>query len=435
MDAYNLVSLAGLACLVGLAWLASEHRGRIAWRTVGGGIALQLLFGALVFLTPLGPKVFLWINGVVKELLDCAREGAYFLFGRLALAPGKVREGQTSLGVFLAFQALPTIIFFSALMALLYQIGIMGPVVRGFAWVFTRLLRTSGAESLCASSNIFVGIESAFTIRPYLEGMTRSELATILTAGMATIASSVLGFYTSILEKTFPTIAGHLVSASILSAPAALALSKILVPETGTPITLGLDVRVTYRKEPSIVAAIIAGANAGLRLCVGVAALLVAFLGLLALANLGIGELGKLAGRLTGQTWAWSLQGLLGILGHPFALICGVPPADASSVGRLIGERTIVTEVVSYQDLAKLLAGHGLAHPRSAVIAAYALCGFAHVASLAIFVGGIAALAPRRSADLAAVGFKALLAATLACLMTACVAGAFYTGASLLAGG
>jgi CNT family concentrative nucleoside transporter len=354
----------------------------------------------------------------------------------LALPPGTTSDtGETSLGFFLAFQAFPTVVFFAALMGVLYFLRIMPLFIRGFAYVFTKLMRISGAESLCVSSNIFVGIESALTIRPHLDKMTRSELTTILTAGMATIASSVLALYVFILQNQFPTIAGHLVSASILSAPAALVMSKMLLPETEKPETLGINVKPEYTKESNIIEAVINGANAGVKLVVGICALLLAFLGLVALFDLILVSLGSWINSITGLNIEWSLKSILGYVFYPFTLVIGIPMSDAVQIARIIGERTIVTEVTSYQDLSLILSQEILQHPRSAVICTYALCGFAHVASLAIFVGGISALAHNRTKDLSILGPRALLAATLACLMTAAVAGTFYTKGSILLGG
>jgi CNT family concentrative nucleoside transporter len=375
----------------------------------------------------------MYINNILVKIIDVASSGTKFLFGRLALPPGTTNEwGEESLGFIFAVQVLPQIIFFASLMAVLYYVGIMSWLIRIFAKIFTKLMKISGAESLCTSSNIFVGIESATTIRPYLEKMTRSELCTILTAGMATIASTVLAIYILILQNQFPTIAGHLVSASFLSAPSAIIMSKILFPETESPETLGVDVKPYYKKESSLIEAVINGANAGLKLAVGVVALLIAFLGLVALADFFSTGVGMKLNNLAGINVDWSLKGLLGYVFYPFTLVIGVPPSDAFEIAKIIGERTIVTETKSYMDLADLLAKGTLHNPRSAFLATYALCGFAHVASMAIFVGGIAALVPDRTADLSAVGPRALLAATLACLMTAAVAGTFFSGQSIL---
>ena len=295
-------------------------------------------------------------------------------------------------------------------------------------------MRISGAESLCVSSNIFVGIESALTIKPHLNEMTKSELCTILTAGMGTIASSVMALYVFILQKDFPTIAGHLVSASVLSAPACIVMSKLIYPETETPTTLGEDVKPHYEREGNLIEAIINGANSGTRLVVGIATLLLAFLGIVALIDLILGAFGGQLNSLFGLNIDWSLKGLLGYIFYPFTLIIGVPPSDAVQIAQVIGERTVATEVQSYQHLAQLLAQGAIYNPRSIVITTYALCGFAHIASLAIFVGGISALAPKRTRDLSRLSFRALLAATLACLMTAAIAGTFFSHSSILFG-
>ncbi len=435
MGIHNLVSLAGVFILAGFAWLLSAHRRVVNWRVVGWGIGLQLLIGGFIFLVPAGSRFFLFINDAVVKVLESATAGTRFLFGRLALPPGAVNDaGETSLGYFLAFQALPTIIFFAAVVAALYYLRIMPFLVRLFARVFTRLMRISGAESLCVSSEIFVGVESSLVVRPHLERMTASELTTILTAGMASIASTTLALYVFLLQTKIPTIAGHLVSASFLSAPAGLVMSKLLMPETGKPETLGLDIAPHYEREDNIILAIINGARSGLQLLGGIVTLLMAFLGILALLDLGLGWVGGYLNVWLGLQFDWSFGTILGYVFYPFALVTGVPPADALAVARVVGIRTVATEVAGYQNLAQLLAQNGLADPRSAIIAAYSLCGFAHVASLAIFVGGIGALAPSRLKDLSRLGFRALLAATLAGLMTGAVAGTFFSGSALFFG-
>ena len=432
---YNLISFGGIFLLMAVAWAFSTDRRVINWRVVLWGTALQLVFAVFIFVLPAGSRTFLIVNDVVVKVLDSAMAGTKFLFGRLALPPGMQNEmGEESLGFILAFQALPTIVFFASLMGVLYYIGLMPWLIGIFSKTFTRLMRISGAESMSTAANIFVGVESATTVRPYLDRMTNSELCTILTGGMATIASSVMALYVFILQKQFPTIAGHLVSASILAAPAAIVMSKLLVPETGRPETLGLDVKPHYERESTLMEAVINGANAGVRLVVGIAALLLALMGLVALVDLVVAGSGSGINSLIGTHIDWSLKGLLGYLFYPFALIIGVPISDATLVAQLIGERTVLTEVKSYQDLAAALESGVLKDPRSAVLAAYALCGFAHIPSLAIFVGGTAALAPERAGDLARVGFRALFAAVLACLMIAAVVGTFYTQGSVLLG-
>jgi len=428
MQWYNLVSFAGIFVLAFVAWLCSADRRNVNRRLLVWGIGLQLGLALVVFvfLAPL-PEAwnpFLGLNTLVNKVLESAAAGAQFVFGDLA-------RGE-KYGFILAFQALPTIIFFSALRAILYFYKVMPVVIRAFARLFTRLMKVSGAESLCAASNIFVGIESTLGIRPHLATMTRSELCTVLTAGMATVASNVMALYIMALRDRFPTIAAHLISASILSAPAALVMSKLLLPESGTPETLGVDVAPHYERENNVFEAVINGANSGVRLIVGIVALLIAGLGLVALVNLGLGALGGVVNRVAGTDLPWTLSRLLGYVMYPFALVMGVPVQDAWEVAQIIGLRSIETEVPGYFRLASAIAAGTITHGRSVVICAYALCGFAHVASMAIFVGGVAALAPSRTKDLSEVAFRALIAATLACLMTGAVAGTFFMDGTLL---
>lgn len=406
------------------------------WRLIFWGIGIQIILALFIFVFPIGSKIFLFLNNVVVEILNSSTAGAEFIFGRLALPPGEVNDaGEKSLGFFLAFQSFPTIIFFSALIAILYYFNFMQWILKGFAYVFTKLMRLSGAESLCASSNIFVGIESALTIKPHLKEMTKSELCTILTAGMATVASNVLAIYIFSLKEQFPTIAAHLISASILSAPAALVMSKIIIPEGEVPKTLGEHVEVHYEKETNVFEAIINGANSGVKLIVGIVALLIAVLGLVALIDLILGGVGAKINIFLGVNIDWSLKGFLGYIFYPFTVMLGIPPSDAGVIAGLIGERAILTEVPAYQHLAVAMESGLLKHPRSAVVATYALCGFAHFASMAIFVGGISVLVPEKREVLSKIGLRALLAATLACLLTACIAGTFFTKGSILLGG
>ncbi len=429
MTKYNLISLSGIIFLMFLAWLCSRDRRNINFRVIVWGVAFQIIFAGLIFWLPIGVNVFRWLNSAVLKVLSFAREGTYFVFGVLAISPGEVGpNGEPSPGFILAFQALPTIIFFSGLMALLYYVRVMPLIIRGFSFIFTRLMHISGAESLCASSNIFVGIESSFTVRPYIETMTKSELCTILTAGMATIASSVMALYVMFLKDSFPAIAGHLISASIISAPAAIIMSKLLYPESEKPDTLRKVIKEDYIPAANWVEAVVKGSYEAVKLCVGIVALLLTFLGLLALVNWGIGEFGKLLNGLFNLKLNLSLQDILSGIFYPLTRIIGVPPADALNVSRLLGERMILTELFSYQHLDSMIKSGLIQDPRSITIATYALCGFAHIASLAIFVGGISALVPGRAKDLAGLGFRSLFGATLACLMTAAVAGLFFIG-------
>jgi len=435
MTASNLVSFAGIFILAGVAWLFSSNRKVVNVRVLAWGIGLQLLVAFFIFVVPAGARVFLWVNDAVTAVLGTAMAGVSFVFGRLALPPGAVNEaGEASLGYFLAFQGLPTIIFFAALLGALYYLGVMPFFVRLFARLFTRTMRISGAEGLSVSANIFVGVESSLVVRPHLRDMTVSELGTIITAGMGTIASTVLAMYVMMLQKEIPTIAGHLVSASFISAPASIVMAKLILPETGKPLTLGLDVKPHYDREDNLIMAVINGAGEGLKLLGGIVTLLIAFLGLLALVNLGLGWAGGLLNGLLGWHVEWSIEALLGYVFYPLTLAMGVPPSDALPVAQLLGDRTILTEVFSFGRLGELMAAGTLKDPRSAIIASYALCGFAHVASLAIFIGGTSALVPARVKDLSRIGLRALLAATLACLMAGAVAGTFYTGSSVLFG-
>jgi CNT family concentrative nucleoside transporter len=256
MELYNLVSFIGIFAIAFLAWLCSSNRRVINWRVVLWGIGLQLIFAFFIFVIPIGGQVFLFINKIVVSVLDTSKAGLEFLFGRLALSPGTVNaDGETSLGYFLAFQGLPTIIFFAALVGGLYYLRVLPLMIRGFSFLFTKLMRISGAEALSASSNIFVGVESALVVQPHLKDMTKSELTTILAVSMGTIASTVLAMYVTFLQGEMPTIAGHLISASVLSAPAAVALSKLIVPETETPKTLGLDVKPHYERDDNLIMA------------------------------------------------------------------------------------------------------------------------------------------------------------------------------------
>lgn len=300
-------------------------------------------------------------------------------------------------------------------------------VIKGFAWLFTRLMRVSGAESLVTASNIFAGVESNLTVKPYMEKMTRSEFCTILTAGMATLASNVLALYVITLRQQFPAIAGHLVSASILGAPAALVMSKIIFPETDTPQTLGLHIPPYFEKEKSFFEAIINASMTGVKMIVSIAALLIAILGLLALTDMILSFITSGVNSWFGTHLDLSLKTILGYIFYPFTLVLGINPSDVLVSSKIIGERSVLTELVSYKDLAAAIDAGQILHHRSAVIITYALCGFAHLASVAIFVGGTTALAPGRTRDIASVSFRALIAATLACLMIAAVAGTFAT--------
>jgi len=427
----RLYSGFGIIFLVALAWIFSRDRRKVPWRSVIPGIILQLLIALFFLQSEFGRGVFDYLNVFVVQVLAHGRKGAELIFGSLAVPPGETGTGgEKSLGFFLFFQGFPVIIFVASLTAILYYLGIMPRIVEVFAWVFSRFFHLSGAESLVTANNIFVGIESVFAIRPFLLKLTLSELHLLLTAGMATIASSVLGFYTLILKSEMPDIAGHLISASLLSAPAAVVMSKMIFPEREKPETLGLRVRLgrdLYTSEggppSSFLDAGVQGAMEGVKLIIGICALLIAFLGILSLVNAMLG---------TSASWfgikGLSLEKIIGWALYPISILCGVKPEDAGMVSHLWGVRVVATEVPSYIQLGAAMK-KGL-DPRSAIIAAYGLCGFAHVAGMAIFVGGTAALVPERRKDLVKLGPSALLAANLACFQTAAVAGLFLSPAA-----
>jgi CNT family concentrative nucleoside transporter len=422
---YHFVSALGFLVFAGVAWLLSTDRRKIAWKTIAWGVSLQLVIGLLIFQFPGTHRIFLVLNDAVLALLDASKAGTAFLFGPLAASPGETG----SVGFILLFQVLPVAIFFAAFTAVLYYLRVLQWVVRLFARVFHHTMGTSGAESLCGAANIFVGVESALVIRPYLDKMTRSELLTVLTTGMATVASSTLGIYVAFLTGVFPHIAGHLLSASVIAIPAAIVVCKLLVPETETPETaLGVPDEDESTRPRNLMSAIIEGSMDGLKLAAGISALLIAILGLVALGDKMLG----LGSAWFGMAEPLSLVRILSWVFRPFAYLLGIQSSDIPIAAKLLGERVILTEVVSYNDLAQLISSGGVTNGRTVVILSYALCGFAHVASVAIFVGGTAALAPKRRDDLAALGWRALVAATLATLMTGCIAGIFSTGEGVL---
>ena len=419
--AQHAMSALGFLVFLGISWLLSNNRRRIAWKTIGSGVALQLLIGLIIFRLPVSHRVLLWLNDAVVALLDASKSGSVFLFGPLAASPGE----QGSIGFILVFQVLPVVIFFAAITSLLYHLGVLQLFVRLFAKLFHRTMKISGAESLSSAANIFVGVESALVVRPYLAKMTRSELLLILTTGLATVASSSLGVYVAFLAPMFPGVAGHLLSASILAIPASVVVSKLLVPETETPETLAaVPPEDESTRSRNLISALIEGAMEGVKLAAGICALLIAILGVVALIDklLGVGS------SWFGMSEPLSFVRILSWVFYPFAYLLGLQSGDVPMAARLLGERVILTEVVSYNHLAQLISSGQMTNPRSVVILTYALCGFTHVAAVAIFVGGTAALAPSRRDDLASLGFRALLAATLATLMTGCVAGIFSSG-------
>ena len=441
--------LFGLALLIGIAWLFSNNRRRVNWRLVLSGFGLQFAFAVLIlqgdelsaFFGPLGWVTvgFEWISYAFVKILAFTTEGAKFVFGNLAVGPGT--EG--NLGFFFAFQVLPTIIFFASLMSVMYYLGIMQRVVQGMAWVMARVMGTSGAESLSNTANIFVGqTEAPLMIRPFLKGMTNSELLTIMVGGMCTIAGGVMAAYVQMLGYAYAQknglpldvgqakFAAQLLGASIMAAPAGLAISKLLFPETGDPETKG-TVRVKIERTSSnIIEAAASGASDGLQLALNVGAMLLAFIALIALVNYLLTGLGDLTGLNAVLQAAYgrplSLELLFGLIFQFLAFGIGVPWGDALNFGSLIGTKIVLNEFVAYLDLSRMITSSMLTSDKSVFMAAFALCGFANFSSIAIQIGGISPLAPDRRKDLAALGLKAVLGGTLANLSAAAVAGIFF---------
>ncbi|MEM1415096.1 MAG: nucleoside transporter C-terminal domain-containing protein, partial [Myxococcota bacterium] len=382
-------------------------------RLVAWGMGLQLLFAVLVLKTTPGRLFFDALNDGVVRLLAFTEEGSRFIFGSL-------------MDTFsFALHVLPTILFFSSLMTVLYHLGVMQRMVSGLAQAMRRTMGTSGSETLSAAANIFVGqTEAPLVVKPYLASMTRSELHAVMVGGFATVAGGVLAAYVGMLKDHFPDIAGHLIAASVMSAPAALVVAKILLPETEESPTAGGAKLAVERIDANLIDAAARGAGEGLKLAANVAAMLLAFLALLAMLNALLGVPVEIVNALAGTSYeAVTLQELLGWLFWPVAFVMGVAPEDCATVGMLLGEKIVLTEFVAYAHLAEILAeGPALQH-RSMVIATYALCGFANFGSIAIQIGGISALAPARRSELAELGLRAMVGGTLAACLTATVAG------------
>lgn len=418
----------GIIVFLLLAWSLSRNIRAINYRLLWVAMGFQLLVAAFVFQSDLGQKALLYVNDGVVALLQAAQAGPKFVFGSLADASV---TNEVGIGFILLFQGLSTIIVLSALLAVLYYVGVMGRLLKLFAIVFSRSTRISGAEALAASANMFVGNESILAIKPCLPRLTRSEFCTLLATCMATISANVLGTYVSFLTDHFPSIGGHLISATVISVPAAVLLAKLAVPETETPETLGIDIDPHIEQEQSLLETILGGGETGFQLIVGIVTMLIAVVGLLAIVNMILGVIGRGVDPNGVLMNEWTIQGFLAYVFYPMSWLMGIPTADIPEVSRLLGIRIIATEIPAYIELASLIA-EGKIEPRSAVIASYSLCGFTHIASMAIYVGGVAALVPQRRSDIASVAWQALFVATLACCMTGAIAGLFFQNDSLL---
>lgn len=409
----KLTSLLGILALIGVAWLLSEHRRRFPWRAVVWGLALQFLLGWFILKTGPGERIFEACQRMVSRFIGFAGEGNRLLFGALADEAAMSKAFGPENALFFALVLTGIIVLVSTVSSILYHYGLLQLLVRAVAWVMQRTLGTSGSETLGAAANIFMGqTEAPLVIRPYLPRMTRSELHCLMVGGFATIAGSVMGVYSGLLKVP----AGHLLTASVMSAPAALLVSKILIPETEASETAAGSTARIERETVNGIDAACSGAGDGMRLAINVIAMLLAFTSLVAAANWILGEAFGVVGWPTRQP----LQTLLGHANAPFAWLMGIPSKDCLAVGRILGERIVLSEFMGYLSLSREQAS---LDPRSYVIAAYALCGFANFGSVAIQIGGIGALVPGRRRDLAEVGLKAMLGGLLACYMTACVVG------------
>lgn len=397
----RVISLLGLLVFVGISYGFSVNRRAVRWRPVLWGIALQFIFAVLILKTAVGLAVFKFLGDAVSRFLNFSDAGAKFVFG------------DNFAEHLIAFKVLPTIVFFSSFIALLYYYGILQRVVQWVAWGMVRTMKTSGSETLSCAANIFVGqTEAPLLIKPFVDSLTMSELHAVMTGGFATIAGGVMAAYIS-----FGVPAEHLIAASVMSAPAALAISKIFYPETEKSVTAG-DVTLKVEKVyANAVDAAATGARDGGILALNVAAMLIAFLGLLAMLNAFLGWVG--AGVGLPQL---SLEWVLSFVMWPVAWLMGIPLADCAQVGVLLGKKTILNEFIAYLDLKSLMEKKAISE-RAVIITTYALCGFSNIGSIGIQIGGIGGIAPLRQADLARLGIRAMIAGSIACFMTACIAG------------
>lgn len=430
--------LLGLIFIVAVAYLLSGNRKSIDWRLVLVGIIIQLAFGLIIGKIEMAQKAFSFISEKFVVFLSFAAKGAEFLYGDLSKNSAGNPEVKHSLGFLFAFQALPTVIFFSAVTAGLYYLGVLQKIVFGFAWVMARTMRLSGSESLSAAANIFMGqTEAPLLVRPFIRGMTSSELNCLMVGGMATIAGSVLGAYVSFLGGGDPQqqakFASYLLSASIMNAPAAIVLAKIFMPET-EPEKIDRSLKVNRDQiGVNLVDAMATGAADGLKLALNIGAMLLAFIAVIYAINwILVDFIGAFTGlndfvvqSTNGVYNGFSLQYILGQVFRVFAFCIGVSWNESLYVGSLLGQKMVINEFVAYLDLANLKAT-GVLSEKSIRISTYALCGFANLSSIAIQIGGIGGMAPNRQGDLSKLGLKAMIAASLATLMTATIAGAIF---------
>ena len=441
MSQLNLISLLGIFVMLAIAWSVSSHRMRVNWRLVGVGLLLQFGLAAVLFQSQTWTLNGQYENGILfagvdsffQAILSYVSEGAGFVFGINGLAAGDLTNPQSLLKTF-AFGVLPTVIFFAALMSVLYHIGLMQFVIRGMAWVMKKTLGTSGPESLAMAANVLVGhTEAPLVIKPYVATMTRSELNALMVGGFATISGSLMAIFVS-----EGISAGHILSASIISAPAAIVIAKVLQPETETPVDVADQTAVVEQPATNVIEAAAIGASDGMKLAINIAAMLIAFLALIAMGDAllrGVGELIEMVLNSAGLSvdLNWSLSGLFGAVFYPLAWIMGIDGRDCLISGDLLGKKMVANEFVAYLDMANITVRGDDAEfvantlsERTKVILTYALCGFSNFGAIGIQIGGIGPLAPERRGELAQLGLRAMFGGMLACCMTACMAGLMY---------
>ncbi len=405
----RFIGVFGILAILGIAYLMSNNKKNIDLRLVLWGLGLQLLFGIFILVTPFGKPIFSWFDKLIKKLLSFSNDGSEFLFS--SFIDGKMHPAVINF----AFSVLPTVIFFSALMAVLYHIGLMQKVIRFVALVMQKTMKTSGPETTSISANIFVGqTEAPLVIKPFVSKMTKSELMAVMTGGFATVAGGVMAIYVGMLENV-PGIAGHLMAASIMSAPAALVIAKIMYPESErennneqfTELSSNLNEPV----EGNVLESLGNGATEGLKLAANIAAMLIAFVALISLSNYILSIFGT------------SLEDIFGYIFMPLAFLMGAPWSESHILGSLLGQKIVLTELIAYMNLSELQASANPISDKTAILASYALCGFANFASIGIQLGGIGSIAPERKKDLASLVTKAMFGGALASWLTATIAG------------
>tara|TARA_B100000886_G_scaffold97281_1_gene64564 strand:- start:4412 stop:5632 length:1221 start_codon:yes stop_codon:yes gene_type:complete len=401
----NYIGILGIIVLLGIAFLLSNNKTLINKNIIFWGLVLQVSFAIIILKTSFGKTLFFYFNILIVKLISFADAGSDFLFTSFI-----AEVGYDQALINFAFRALPVIIFFSSLIAATYHIGIIQIIIKNIAKVMEKTMKTSGAETLSISANIFVGqTEAPILIRPYISKMTNSELMTVMVGGFSTVAGSVMALYVTWLNN-IPEIAGHLLAASVMSAPAALMVAKIIYPETKSYQTMHSNSIKLKSKDNNLVDAIGRGATEGLKLAANVAAMLIAFISLVAMINFILGLLGT------------SMQEMLGLLFRPLAWTMGIPWADAKIVGTLMGEKIVLTELIAFRDLSDYVSNNTISE-RSVIIASYALCGFANFGSIGIQLGGIGSMAPKRKKDLSKLVFKAMIGGAIASWLTASIVG------------